>query len=85
MLADSNEQVFEFLNIANLATRFNIYLPVPSKRPDDVLSVLEMVRINRVSPTSHLISDRGGEFKGELGEFMDAHGIRQYFMASEAP
>ena len=26
-----------------------------------------------------LISDVGGEFKGELGEFVEAHGIRQYF------
>ena len=32
---------------------------------------------------SHLISDMGGEFEGELGEFMEAHGIRQYFTASE--
>ena len=27
----------------------------------------------------------GGEFEGELGEFMEAHDIRQYFEASEAP
>ena len=26
----------------------------------------------------------GGEFEGEFGEFMKAHGIRQYFTASEA-
>ena len=85
MLADSDEQVFEFLNIVDLATRFNICFPVPSKRPDDVLSVLEMVWINWAGPMSHLISDMGGEFEGELGEFMEARGIRQYFTASEAP
>ena len=34
---------------------------------------------------SHLISDMGGEFEGERGEFMDAHGNRQYFTPSEAP
>ena len=34
---------------------------------------------------SHLISDMGGEIEGELGEFMEPHGIRQYFTASEAP
>ena len=34
---------------------------------------------------SHLVSDMGGEFEGELGEFMDPHGIRPYFTASEAP
>ena len=34
---------------------------------------------------NHLISDMGGESDGELGEFMEAHGIRQYFTASEAP
>ena len=34
---------------------------------------------------NHLISDMGGEFEGELGEFMEAHGIRQYFTAYEAP
>ena len=39
----THEQVFEFLNIVDLATRFNICSPVPSKRPDDILSVLEMV------------------------------------------
>ena len=83
-LADSHEQVFVFLNMVDLATRFNICFPVPSKRPDDVLSVLEMVWI-WASPMSHLISDIGGEFEGELGEFMEAHGIRQYFTASEAP
>ena len=34
---------------------------------------------------SHLISDMGGEFEGEPGEFVEAHGIRQYFTASDAP
>ena len=43
VLADSDEQMFEFLNIVDLATRSNICFPVPSKRPDDVLSVLEVV------------------------------------------
>ena len=83
MLADSDEQVFDFLNIVDLATRFNMCFPVPSKRLDDVLSVLEMVWINWAGPMSHLISDMGGEFEGELGEFMEApwhlaifHGIR---------
>ena len=85
VLADSNEQEFEFLNIVDLATRFNICYQVPSKRLDDVLSVLEMVWINWAGPMSHLISDMGGEFEGELGEFMEAHGIRQYFTASDAP
>ena len=45
VLADSDDQVFEFLNIVDLATRFNICFPVPSKRLDDVLSALEMVWI----------------------------------------
>ena len=39
--ADSDEQVVEFLNMVDLATRFNICCPVPFKRPDDVLSVLD--------------------------------------------
>ena len=34
---------------------------------------------------SHLISDMEGEFEGDLGEFTDAHGTRQYFTASGAP
>ena len=85
VLADTDEQVFEFLNIVDLATRFNIYFPMPSKRPDDVLSVLELVWIYWADPMNHLISDMGGEFEGELGEFMEAHGIPQYFTASEAP
>ena len=85
VLADSHEQVLELLNIVDLATRFNICFPLPSKRPDDVLSVLDMVRINSAGPMSHLISDMGREFEGELGEFMEAHGIRQRFTASEAP
>ena len=50
----------------------------PSNRPGDVLSVLEMVWINWAGPMSHLISDMGGEFVGELGEFMSAHGFGQY-------
>ena len=50
-----------------------------------VLSVLEMVWINWAGPMSHLVSDMGGEFEGELGELMEAHGIRQRFTASEAP
>ena len=84
-LADSNEQVFEFLNIVDLATRFNLCFPVPSTRSDDALSVLEMAWINWAGPMSHLISDMRHEFEGELGEFMEQHGIRQYFTASEAP
>ena len=32
VLADSDEQVLEFLNIVDLATRFNICFPVPSKQ-----------------------------------------------------
>ena len=51
---------------------------------DDFLSVLEMVWINWAGPMSHLISDMEGEFEAELGEFMEAHGTRQYFTASEA-
>ena len=77
--------MFEFLNIVDLATKFNICFAVPSKRLDDVLSVLEKVWINWAGPMSHLISDMGGEFEGEFCEFMEAHGIRQYFTASEAP
>ena len=69
VLADADEQVFEFLNIVDLATRFYIRFPVPPKRPDDVLSVLETVRINWAGPMSHLTSDMGGAFEGELGEF----------------
>ena len=72
-------EVFEFLNTVDLATRFNLCFPVPSKRPDDVLSVLEMVWINGAGPMSHLISE------GELCEFVEAHGIRQCFTASEGP
>ena len=34
---------------------------------------------------NHLISDMGGEFEGELGEFWETYGLRQYFTASEAP
>ena len=40
--ADSDEQVIKLLNIVGLVTRFNTCFPVPSKKPDDVLSVLEM-------------------------------------------
>ena len=76
VLADSNEQVFDFLNIVDLATRFNICSPVSSKRLDDALLVLEMVWINWAGPMSHLISDMGMNSKGELGDFMEAHGIR---------
>ena len=32
---------------------------------------------------NHLISDMGREFEGELGECMDAHGIRRYFTGSK--
>ena len=39
VLADADEQVFEVLDIVDLATRFNTFFPVPSRRPDDVLSV----------------------------------------------
>ena len=60
VLADSNEQECEFLNTVDLATRFNICFPLPSKRPDDVLSVLEMVWINWTGPMSRVISDMGG-------------------------
>ena len=58
---------------------------MPSEGPDDSLSVLVMVWKNLAGPMSHLISDMGGEFEGELGEFMEVHGIRQYYTASEAP
>ena len=85
MLADADEHAFECLNIVDLATRFNICFPVPSKRPDDILSVLERVWIHWAGRMSYLIFDMGGEFQGELGEFIEAHGIRQYFTASEAP
>ena len=84
MLADADEHAFECLNIVDLATRFNICFPVPSKRPDDILSVLERVWIHWAGRMSYLIFDTGGEFQGELGEFIEAHGIRQYFTASEA-
>ena len=43
LFADSDAQVFECLNIVDLATRITICFPVLSKSPDDDLSVLEMV------------------------------------------
>ena len=70
VLADSDEQVFEFLNIVDFAARFNIRFPVPSRRPDDVSSMPEIVWINFSGPMNHLISDMEGELEGELGEFM---------------
>ena len=84
MLLDSDEQVFEFLNIVDLATRLPLCFPVPSKMLDDVLSLLEMVWINWAGLMKNLISDMGGKFEGELGESMEAHGIRHYFTAAEA-
>ena len=39
--------------------------------------VLEMVWVNCAGPMNHLISDMGVEFEGELGEYMEAHGVRQ--------
>ena len=65
VLPDADEQVFEFLNIVDFVTRFTICFPVPSERPDDVLSVLEMVWMNWAGPMNHLISDVGSEL-GEL-------------------
>ena len=65
--------MFGCLNILDLATRCKICFPMPSKVPHDVLSVLEIIWINWAGPMSHLISDMGGEFEGELGEFMEAH------------
>ena len=85
MLADSDEQVFEFLNIVDLATRFSICFLVPSRRPDDVLSVIEMVWINWRGPMNHLISDMEGEFEGALGEFWKPMEFDNNFTASEAP
>ena len=71
MLADSDEQLFEYLKTVHLPTRFYICFPVPSKRHNDVLSVLEMVWVSWACPMSHLKSDIGGEFEEELGEFME--------------
>ena len=59
VLTDSDELVFEFLNIADLATRVNVGFPEPSIRSDDVLSVLEMVWTSSAGPMSHLISHMG--------------------------
>ena len=84
-LADSNNQVYEFLNVVDLATRFALAFPVSSKRPDDVLAVLETIWISWAGPMGSIMSDFGGEFEAELGEFMEAHGIRQHFTAAEAP
>ena len=80
VLADSNEQMFEFLNIADLATRFNICFPVPSKRPDDVLSVLEMVWISWVGP--HESPDVG---HGRRVNSKESSVSLWKLMASEAP
>ena len=85
VLADSDEQVFEFMKIVDLVTRFNICFPVPSKRPDDDLSVLDLVWIDWAGPMNHLIFNNGGEFEGELGELMDAHGIRQFSRHPKLP
>ena len=52
-----NAPVFEFLNMVDLATRIIICFPVPSKRLDDVLSVLDLVWINWARTIGLLISD----------------------------
>ena len=46
VLADFSEELFEFFNIVDPATRITICLLMPSKRPDDVLSVFQMVSMN---------------------------------------
>ena len=57
VLPGSDEQVLEFLKQCRSRNGFTICCPVPPKRPDDVLSVLEMVCINWAGPMHNLISD----------------------------
>ena len=77
VLPDSGELVFEFLNIVDLGTRITICFPVPTMRPDDVLLVLEMVWMSWAGRMKTLISDMGGKFEGEFGEY---HGRKHKHM-----
>ena len=38
--------------------------------------------MDEARPVSHLISDMGGKFQGQLGELMEAHAVTQHVPAS---
>ena len=67
-LARSHEQVLEFLNTVDLATRFYICFFQCNRKGRTKLN------INWAGPKKHLIAGIGGESGGELGEFMVAQG-----------
>ena len=85
VLKDIDDEVFTFLNVVDLATRFQVVTLVASKRPDDVLAGFENAWSNWAGAPENLQADAGGEFYREFAEFLEAHGSQLHFSGVEAP
>ena len=67
-LADCFGQTQQFLNSVDLASAFQIVVPVDSKHPSHVYEKLFDYWIVWAGPPDRLVCDNGGEFKRELSE-----------------
>ena len=60
VLDDINRESFTFLNVIDIATRFQVVTVCRSKRPDDVWGAFENCWLSWAGPPDKLTADQGG-------------------------
>ena len=85
VIDDIARESFTFVNIIDIATRFQVCTLAKSKRPDDVWDAFERAWLCWAGPPDKLVADQGGEFFREFSDFMEAHGVQITFTGTQAP
>ena len=76
---------YPFLNVVDVATRFQLCTPIRSKRPDDVLSAFEWVWMSWAGPPENLQFDPGRELGREFADALESYGIQPHETGVQAP
>ncbi|CAE8601098.1 unnamed protein product [Polarella glacialis] len=85
MLADWNKQPRTFLNILDMASRYQVVAPVASKEPKVVFSAFLRAWLIPLGIPQLVLSDRGGEFNREFSEQLELMGSRVVTTAALSP
>ncbi|CAE8585764.1 unnamed protein product [Polarella glacialis] len=85
MLADWNKQPRTFLNILDMASRYQVVVPVASKEPKVVFSAFLRAWLIPLGIPQLVLSDRGGEFNREFSEQLELMGSRVVTTAALSP
>ena len=82
---DASGKQFMLLNILDLATCFNLAVPLESKSAEQVARALKLYWLQWASSPEKVIVDQGTEFHGDFKDAMSQLGIAHRMIPVEAP